>query len=212
MPNHITNLITAPTAVIESILRGHTPEEIQSFKDDTERLREHEPNEWFDARRKEEMLKRRETEAEAMLIERIVDFAVLIPQPDNLETGGCSGTHDEGVICWLDWNVNNWGTKWNGYETKIENNEDGTSRLNFQTAWSHPAPVIVALSNKFPDVEIEVSYADEDLGYNLGKYSILGGVTNDNEQFEHGSEEALEFAAQLCHGESYAELQKEWEA
>lgn len=211
MPNHVQNQITAPAEVIEAITRGYTPEEIQSYKDEIEELRERELTQWFTAERRESALKIREAEAVKRLTAKIVDFNMVIPQPVNIETGNCSGKHDQGVICWLGWSRENWGTKWNGYELELERNEDGTAKLRFQTAWSHPMPVIEALSAKFPEAEIQVSYADEDLGYNLGKYEVLNGARTDLEDLDFGSDEANEFAAQLKYGKTYTELQKEWE-
>lgn len=211
MPNHVQNQITAPAEVIEAITRGYTSEEIQAYKDEIEELRERELTQWFTAERKESALKSKEANAVEMLTEKIVDFNMVIPQPVNIETGGCSGKHAPGIICWRDWSINNWGTKWNGYELELERKEDGTAKLRFQTAWSHPMPVIEALSAKFPEAEIQVSYADEDLGYNLGKYEVLNGARTDLEDLDFGSDEANEFAAQLKYGKTYTELQKEWE-
>lgn len=219
MPNHVQNQITAPAEVIEAITRGYTPEEIQSHKDEIEELRERELTQWFTAERRESALKIREAKAVEMLTEKITDFNMVIPQPVNIEIGDCSGEHDEGVICWRPWSIENWGTKWNAYEMSIEPRENGLTELRengltelrFDTAWSHPYPVIEALSKKFPEAEIQISYADEDLGYNLGKYEILNGARRDLEDLDFGSDEANEFAAQLKYGKTYTELQKEWE-
>lgn len=77
---------------------------------------------------------------------------------------------DYGHATWYGWSVKNWGTKWNAYEVTISN-----GAVTFETAWSHPEPVIEELSKKFPDDEIEIRYADEDIGYNLGHYTIKNG-------------------------------------
>lgn len=210
MPNHITTKITAPAEVIAAITRGYTPEEIQTYKDETESIRERELSKWFTAERKEFALKSRGVRAEEMLTEKIADFNTLIPQPVNIETGGCSGQHKPGIICWRGWSINNWGTKWNAYDTQIEEFADDTATLQFDTAWSHPFPVVEALSAKFPNLPLEVEYADEDLGYNLGKYTITHEKRSDQADLHEGSNEALEFAAQLKHGKTYAELKAEW--
>lgn len=65
-----------------------------------------------------------------------------------------------------------WGTKWNAYDASIDLNA-GSAR--FDTAWSFPEPVIVKLSELFPDDEIAIEYADEDIGSNCGKLLIKGG-------------------------------------
>lgn len=212
MPNHITTKITAPSEVIAAISRGYTAEEIQAYKDETEGIRERELPEWFTAKRRELTLKLRVERAEEMLSEKITDLNMVIQRPANIETGDCSGQHAPGIICWRGWSIDNWGTKWNAYDTKFEDHEDGTATLQFDTAWSHPYPVLEALSVKFPHHQMEVAYADEDLGYNLGKYAIKNGERTDLLGIEEGSDQAQDFAAQLKYGMTYAELQKEWEA
>lgn len=211
MPNHVQNQITAPAEVIEAITRGYTSEEIQAYKDEIEELRERDLTEWFTAERKESALKNREAKVAEMLTEKITDFNMVIPQPVNIEKGDCSGEHDEGVICWRPWSIDNWGTKWNAYSTSIEPQENGLIELRFDTAWAHPYPVIEKLSKKFPNVLIQVSYADEDLGHNIGQYTIKNDERSDLLGIEEGSDEANDFAAQLKYGKTYTELQKEWE-
>lgn len=135
-----------------------------------------------------------------------VDFSFLVPPPVNIETGGCSHgftfgerveEQPDGTICWYAWNVNNWGTKWNAYDSEVTE-----GRVQFDTAWSHPYPVMKALAAKHPDVEFEVQYADEDLGSNLGHYKLHG-----DEVIEYPVVDPLEFASHVKYGQSYAELQ-----
>jgi hypothetical protein len=78
----------------------------------------------------------------------------------------------------LDFANSNWGTKWNACDQHVDL-EAGA--LNFETAWSCPKPVLRALSAKHPDVEISVRYADEDIGSNCGTLILKGGevVTSD---------------------------------
>lgn len=139
----------------------------------------------------------------------VVDFKRIIPEPDNLETGGCNGSHDPGIVCWYEWKVENWGTKWNAYDARILADVDGMTKLRFDTAWSHPRPIIDKLSAMFPDETIRVRYADEDLGSNLGTYTIRGGAMSDPNFPEYGPE-AKDLAAQIKYGQTYAECQKEW--
>lgn len=75
-----------------------------------------------------------------------------------------------GASDWYKWNIKNWGTKWNAYDIITEYNE-----LEFQTAWSTPVPIFEALSKIFPNVIINVRYADEDIGSNCGSYELKNG-------------------------------------
>lgn len=66
-----------------------------------------------------------------------------------------------------------WGTKWNACEPSADV-AAGTAR--FETAWSCPMPVFKAISERFPNEEIQVTYADEDIGSNCGSFTLKGGV------------------------------------
>lgn len=139
---------------------------------------------------------------------------------------------------WYSWNTHNWGTKWNAYEVEFSAeriralpalNEDETKVLviqetavaaieegtvvKFETAWSFPEPVIIALSERFPAERIEVAFADEDLGHNYGIAAYLAGAVVDGsaEPFGRGTDAAHEFAARVKYGKSYAELRAEWD-
>ena len=39
---------------------------------------------------------------------------------------------------WYDWNIANWGTKWDACESEIGNNDINFFSVSFQTAWSPP--------------------------------------------------------------------------
>lgn len=76
-----------------------------------------------------------------------------------------------GATNWYDWNISNWGTKWNAYDVK----RHASGAITFDTAWSTPLRAMAALSEKFPTVTIKVEYADEDTGNNVGYYILLNG-------------------------------------
>lgn len=204
MPNHVTNIVTTSFQVIEGFTRTYTAEEIEEDLADIaktkERVKDRMPD-WT----------REPLDPE----KRIVDFNMVIPMPERIFLGGCDMRHphphpDGGVydVCWSDWNRDSWGTKWNGYDSTVD--LDGT-RITFDTAWSHPEPVIVKLSEKFPDQEIEVQWADEDLGFNVGKYTIKNGKVLESDIPKGGSDEANEMAAQIKYGMPYEDLRKEWD-
>jgi hypothetical protein len=76
-----------------------------------------------------------------------------------------------GANNWYDWNIKNWGTKWNSYN----HNLDKDDTIEFQTAWGHPTAIITRLSHQFPRTKFFVQYADEDIGSNCGQYIIKKG-------------------------------------
>lgn len=72
-----------------------------------------------------------------------------------------------GFPTWYGWSLNKWGTKWNASDT-VKVSED---EIIFFTAWDAPTPVLLALSEKYPDSEIELAYCDED------PYGAMGYAT-----------------------------------
>lgn len=99
-----------------------------------------------------------------------------------------------GYLTWYEWALVNWGTKWNALNFSAS---PGIGEIEFQTAWSHPLPVIEALSRKYPDALLHVQYADEDIGYNVGQYSVKDGCFSDVYKVPDGSKEAFEIAFEL---------------
>lgn len=67
-----------------------------------------------------------------------------------------------GCYDWYDWCCDNWGTKWNACDCVLTNNSRQDIAYEFQTAWSDPEPVILRLSELFPDAMITLSSAYED--------------------------------------------------
>ena len=114
-----------------------------------------------------------------------------------------------GYSYWHEHNTKVWGTKWNAYDQEIK--EDC---LRFDTAWSHPFPVIEKLSKLNPETEFYIQYADEDIGSNWGEYTIKNGVITNkniakrwNEMSESEQAEARRLACQIKYpGESAKEL------
>jgi hypothetical protein len=61
---------------------------------------------------------------------------------------------------------------------------------------------MLKLSELFPDVQIEVKYADEDFGSNVGIYKLLNGVIYDIYQPEY-SKESVELAMEILGDKDY---------
>jgi len=68
---------------------------------------------------------------------------------------------------WYTWRLQNWGTKWDVYETHCTRMYANTLALNFYTAWSPPIPVY----DKLVDMGFQVNarYLDEGWMY-IGEY------------------------------------------
>lgn len=94
-----------------------------------------------------------------------------------------------GCVDWHDWRCEHWGSKWNVYHYRHQGGE-----VWFETALTHPWPVLEALSRQFPAEIFSVSYADEDLGSDTGSYEMQNGERLSGGELDDGSREAYETA------------------
>lgn len=78
-----------------------------------------------------------------------------------------------GTTNWYEWSLMYWGTKWNAYG--FDYFEQYPDEITFQTAWSSPLLLFTKLSTLFPDITIEITYADEDAGSNTGIIYLENG-------------------------------------
>lgn len=79
---------------------------------------------------------------------------IVRPSSEEVEAYGNQG--------WYDWNIENWGTKWDvsGDVEVIEDAKDCWN-LSFQTAWAPPHEALVALSEQHPEVSIRNEWREE---------------------------------------------------
>lgn len=92
---------------------------------------------------------------------------------------------------WYDWNVRNWGTKWDvgvgdedKYpETELIHDDETVVAYRFNTAWSPPLPAIEALSSQYPNVEFNLSY-EEETGWG-GEHLFVDGNGSELESYEN---------------------------
>lgn len=116
-----------------------------------------------------------------------------------------------GYTNWYGWSIATWGTKWNAFNQNFEE----PNVLWFDTAWDGVPRLIRKLSEIFPDIEFHYAYADEDLGYNVGRGTVRNGVI-DMTFPDGGSNEAFEIVFFVKPGlDEYFELTDEgyrWKA
>lgn len=88
-----------------------------------------------------------------------IDFNGVVKSPKNKESGDCNREHADGVVCWYEWNTENWGVKWNAGSPKLVKSDDFELLYYFETAWTPPYPIY----NKLIKMGYEVSgvYHDE---------------------------------------------------
>lgn len=115
-----------------------------------------------------------------------------------------SNIRNYGHATWYDWCIENWGTKWNAYS----NEQEDEDTIIFETAWSNPEPVMLKLSEMYPEATIEHWWADEDMGSNDGHRVYRGGQIVDGDYCDSCSNEAYEVYIK-CWGESECLYQDE---
>jgi hypothetical protein len=96
-----------------------------------------------------------------------------------------------GYLNWYDWSLANWGTKWNAYESCMNEPTEKSVTIYFQTAWSGVPMLVSMLVEKFPNLGFQYKFADEDRGYNCG----IGQGNNGEFEFDYlegGSDDAYE--------------------
>lgn len=92
---------------------------------------------------------------------------------------------------WYDWNVRNWGTKWDVAirhgeeypETELMEEDETSLSYRFNTAWSPPLPAIEKLSQQYPDLEFNLSY-EEEQGWG-GEYLFVDGDGTEIESYDN---------------------------
>lgn len=102
-----------------------------------------------------------------------------------------------GHTTWYDWHCENWGTKWNSYD----NEQVDEDTLEFSTAWSMLEPIMLKLSEMFPDIQIQHWWADEDMGCNTGYREYLNGAVTYGDYNDNCSNDAYETYVE-CWGET----------
>lgn len=99
-----------------------------------------------------------------------------------------------GHAYWNDWAVENWGTKWNAYDIERR----GDTVIKFETAWSMPSRILQKLAETFPSDKLIMEWADEDFGCNAGRYEVTGEIVEGG-RMENNSPETREFALKVLY-------------
>ena len=80
------------------------------------------------------------------------------PEQKELEKQQAENIKKYGHKDWYDWNLANWGTKWDVEAYDDEPNEEEYIRLQFDTAWSPPIEFYTHIKADFPNLDISWFY------------------------------------------------------
>lgn len=101
-----------------------------------------------------------------------------------------------GTTSWYEWRLEHWNTKWNAYFFD-EPESRNPNEIRFCTAWSAPHPILQKLSEMYPEITIDHSWADEDIGYNCGAKAYKNGELIEEYYPTEGEKDAISFAAEV---------------
>lgn len=145
------------------------------------------------------------------------DFARIIPEPKTErecpKRFRCKSAADAHIteapgkpwFNWYEWNIANWGTKWNACETEVDYTEgEGICRITFNTAWSAPIPVMNEMFDQFRKLRFEYEWIEEQGCVDLGRIVSENNVIVEENVPAEGSKEAYELMFEMWGGrESY---------
>ena len=55
---------------------------------------------------------------------------------------------------WYNWRLHHWDTKWEAYDKELEDVDEDTFRVTFNTAWSPPEAIYAKIREKFSDLYV----------------------------------------------------------
>lgn len=105
---------------------------------------------------------------------------------------------------WYTWSIENWGTKWNAYGYEGLTLHPENDEIRFKTAWSAPHPIVYALSNMYPNMEIKHQWVDECMEINTGEATYKNGQRISS-NIPQNFRECFELACSI-YGESPADM------
>jgi len=62
---------------------------------------------------------------------------------------------------WYDWNIRNWGCKWDVSDIEVIYESDDSITYRFSTAWSPPIDAIYKLSEQYSELLFEIDFEEE---------------------------------------------------
>jgi len=92
---------------------------------------------------------------------------------------------------WYNWNIQNWGCKWDCQDVYVADNGNKLT-VSFSTAWDVPRGIVVAMAKKYPDLQIEWRYLEEQCWG--GVYTLYAGHAEETQSWDNPS----------CHAEFVA--------
>ena len=124
-------------------------------------------------------------------------FNSLVPRPKTEEDN------------WYDWNVQNWGTKWDASEPNVSLSEnENIAHITFDTAWSPPIEWLEKVAPQFPHLNFTLLYYEGGMGF-AGEQEYQEGEEMFHAQYDSGEEGYWEIATSGMSDEEIEEMATE---
>lgn len=128
-----------------------------------------------------------------------------IIQPPADKLGEYHGTHGytaggkvgDTEFNWYNWNISNWGVKWDAKESEIVEEDETSLQYRFDTPWGVAEGALTALSEQYPDVKFILDFEEEqgwggELEFTNGQCITLNEYAQKcyacGKQWQHGDE------------------------
>lgn len=107
-----------------------------------------------------------------------IDFKKIIPPPADMFEGALGDKErkmckEKGIENWYDWQIANWGTKWNASNSCVIQDTPFRFALKFDTAWSSPKPVMAKIIEYCQNNKITFVYFNGNEGGGDGEFIEL---------------------------------------
>ena len=109
------------------------------------------------------------------LIDTVQGF---VPEQEALEAKQAANREKYGYSTWYDFNVANWGTKWDVSDASVEVEDANTLKASFETAWAPPIAAYAQLEEL--GFTVEAFYYEPGMAF-VGKYE-----DGDDDCYEYG--------------------------
>lgn len=123
------------------------------------------------------------------LVETMSGFHGDPEEQKKLEEKSAANVKEFGYANWYDWNIGNWGTKWD-----VDAEVDDVSSINeqvifsFESAWAPPQRAIALMAELFPSLTIRHSYLEEGVGFVGYDLYEKGELANEEYNEDSGSD------------------------
>ena len=76
---------------------------------------------------------------------------------------------------WYNWNIENWGTKWDACDAEVLGEDKDFVSYNFRTAWDYAFGAFEAMTEQHPELEFDFEW-EEEQGWGGEAYGRLGNL------------------------------------